>query len=76
MSDTSVFPIIIIIERERGRMQGLTLKAELDNRDNPKKLFVMIILFTVNLQDVQGQNTKLGKYEYTMVNLIIVLSSQ
>ena len=53
MSDTSVFPIIIIIERERGRLQGLTLKAELENRDNPKKLFVMIILFTINLQDVQ-----------------------
>ena len=53
MSDTSVFPIILIIERERGRLQGLTLKAELENRDNPKKLFVMIILFTINLQDVQ-----------------------
>ena len=39
MSDTSVFPIILIIERERGRLQGLTLKAELENRDNPKKLF-------------------------------------
>lgn len=53
MSDTSVFPIILIIERERGRLQGLTLKAELENRDNPKKLFAMIILFTINLQDVQ-----------------------
>ena len=34
-------------------MQGLTLKSELENRDSPKKLFVMIILFTVNLQNVQ-----------------------